>query len=148
MTIIYRLFLFLKQKTAYEMRIRDGSSDVCSYDLGLPPADRAAHQRGGHHRPPEAEGRGGAPGDPLGGNAPAAQPGQTRCHPPEAADPAAYNLVCLAMQEPQYAVHAIWTLMVRVAEAQVPCLSIMNMPQLTYLKSIPGLEEAKLNGAH
>src|SRR3546814_9230531 len=33
------IFLF-KQKTAYEMRIRDWSSDVCSSDLaGLVPAD-------------------------------------------------------------------------------------------------------------
>src|SRR3546814_6952069 len=28
-------FLFFKQKTAYEMRISDWSSDVCSSDLGL-----------------------------------------------------------------------------------------------------------------
>src|SRR3546814_705759 len=48
------------------------------------------------------------------------------------------------MQEPQYAVHAIWTLMVRVAEAQVPCMSIMNMPPLPYLKRIPGLDAGKL----
>src|SRR3546814_12568435 len=30
------LILFFKQKTAYEMRISDGSSDVCSSDLGDP----------------------------------------------------------------------------------------------------------------
>src|SRR3546814_6317134 len=30
------LFLFFKQKTAYEMRISDWSSDVCSSDLGGP----------------------------------------------------------------------------------------------------------------
>src|SRR3546814_11681654 len=29
-----RLFFFFKQKTAYEMRISDWSSDVCSSDLG------------------------------------------------------------------------------------------------------------------
>src|SRR3546814_10623415 len=29
-------FFFFKQKTAYEMRISDWSSDVCSSDLGLP----------------------------------------------------------------------------------------------------------------
>src|SRR3546814_4014928 len=29
------LFFFFKQKTAYEMRIRDWSSDVCSSDLEL-----------------------------------------------------------------------------------------------------------------
>src|SRR3546814_9665041 len=31
---VYRLFFFFKQKTAYEMRISDWSSDVCSSDLG------------------------------------------------------------------------------------------------------------------
>src|SRR3546814_5979953 len=31
-------FFFFKQKTAYEMRISDWSSDVCSSDLGLLPA--------------------------------------------------------------------------------------------------------------
>src|SRR3546814_15123423 len=30
------MFFFFKQKTAYEMRISDWSSDVCSSDLGLP----------------------------------------------------------------------------------------------------------------
>src|SRR3546814_2025263 len=32
------VFFFFKQKTAYEMRISDWSSDVCSSDLGAPPA--------------------------------------------------------------------------------------------------------------
>src|SRR3546814_15149967 len=40
------------------------------------------------------------------------------------------------------------SLMVRVAEAQVPCLSIMNMPPLPYLKRIPGLDAAKLDGCY
>src|SRR3546814_10960820 len=31
---------FFKQKTAYEMRISDWSSDVCSSDLGYPPPKR------------------------------------------------------------------------------------------------------------
>src|SRR3546814_18642959 len=35
------LFFFFKQKTAYEMRISDWSSDVCSSDL--PPEDRIGH---------------------------------------------------------------------------------------------------------
>src|SRR3546814_1329194 len=30
---LFVMFIFLKQKTAYEMRIRDWSSDVCSSDL-------------------------------------------------------------------------------------------------------------------
>src|SRR3546814_1841141 len=32
---IIELFFFFKQKTAYEMRISDWSSDVCSSDLAL-----------------------------------------------------------------------------------------------------------------
>src|SRR3546814_3130654 len=35
-------FFFFKQKTAYEMRISDWSSDVCSSDLTLP-ADMTVH---------------------------------------------------------------------------------------------------------
>src|SRR3546814_5877675 len=31
--LLYVLFFFFKQKTAYEMRISDWSSDVCSSDL-------------------------------------------------------------------------------------------------------------------
>src|SRR3546814_6107685 len=44
-------FFFFKQKTAYEMRISDWSSDVCSSDLSQE-RDRD-HQRGrGRHRKP------------------------------------------------------------------------------------------------
>src|SRR3546814_12470067 len=35
--IFWFCFFFFKQKTAYEMRISDWSSDVCSSDLELPP---------------------------------------------------------------------------------------------------------------
>src|SRR3546814_2251235 len=34
--VIFVIFFFFKQKTAYEMRISDWSSDVCSSDLVLP----------------------------------------------------------------------------------------------------------------
>src|SRR3546814_4729959 len=37
------VFFFFKQKTAYEMRISDWSSDVCSSDLV--PCDAADHRR-------------------------------------------------------------------------------------------------------
>ena len=59
-----------------------------------------------------------------------------------------YDLVGLAMQEPQYANHAIQVLMIRIAEARLPCLSIMNMPPLPYLKRIPALAEADLDEAY
>src|SRR3546814_2402014 len=42
------IFVFFKQKTAYEMRISDWSSDVCSSDLAL----RHVHTRDG--QPSEA----------------------------------------------------------------------------------------------
>src|SRR3546814_3096259 len=49
-------FLFFKQKTAYEMRISDWSSDVCSSDLGGRLAAhgvaRAARQQVGQRRDP------------------------------------------------------------------------------------------------
>src|SRR3546814_7171775 len=41
--LIVIMFFFFKQKTAYEMRISDWSSDVCSSDLsGRSPAETAA----------------------------------------------------------------------------------------------------------
>jgi hypothetical protein len=55
-------------------------------------------------------------------------------------DPADFDLVALAMQEPQYRSPGVRELMARVAKARVPCMSIMNMPPLTYLKRIPGLD--------
>src|SRR3546814_20066531 len=43
MVVFVALFFLFKQKTAYEMRISDWSSDVCSSDLHLAAAaDRAA----------------------------------------------------------------------------------------------------------
>ncbi|WP_420346882.1 ketopantoate reductase family protein [Pelagibius sp.] len=75
-------------------------------------------------------------------------PGRLDAKAPEEVDPAVYDLVALAMQEPQYSAHAIWTLMVRIAEAHVPCLSIMNMPPLPYLKRIPGLDAVQLQASY
>src|SRR3546814_9144241 len=39
-------FFFFKQKTAYEMRISDWSSDVCSSDLSSPKRGAVAWHRG------------------------------------------------------------------------------------------------------
>ena len=74
-------------------------------------------------------------------------PGKLDARTPEEVDPRAYDLVGLAMQEPQYGAQAIWALMGRIAEARVPCLSIMNMPPLPYLRRIPGLDTMLLEGA-
>jgi hypothetical protein len=59
-----------------------------------------------------------------------------------------YDLVGLAMQEPQYTNHTLRVLMIRIAEANLPCLSIMNMPPLPYLKRIPALAEMDLEEAY
>jgi hypothetical protein len=50
-----------------------------------------------------------------------------------------YDLVVLAMQEPQYRSPGVRELLEAVANSRVPCMSIMNMPPLPYLKRIPGL---------
>ncbi len=42
----------------------------------------------------------------------------------------------------------IRVLMIKIAAAKLPCLSIMNMPPLPYLKRIPGLADMKLEEAH
>src|SRR3546814_1149292 len=46
------VFFFFKQKTAYEMRISDWSSDVCSSDLSRPDPAADAHRE--IHREPRS----------------------------------------------------------------------------------------------
>src|SRR5438309_11155720 len=53
--------------------------------------------------------------------------------------PSDFDLVALAMQEPQYRSPGVRELLDAVARSRVPCMSIMNMPPLPYLKRIPGL---------
>ncbi len=67
-------------------------------------------------------------------------PGKLSAGGPESADPADYDLIVLAMQEPQYRSAGVRELLDRVAKSRVPCMSIMNMPPLPYLKRIPGLD--------
>jgi hypothetical protein len=75
-------------------------------------------------------------------------PGTLDATSPADVDLSRYDLVCLAMQEPQYTNHTIRVLMVKIAEAKLPCLSIMNMPPLPYLKRIPALAEIELEDAY
>lgn len=76
------------------------------------------------------------------------QPGHVDAKTPEAVDPSAYSLVVLAMQEPQYLSHSIRTLLIRIAEARVPCLSLMNMPPLPYLKRFSAIDPAVVARAY
>ncbi len=59
---------------------------------------------------------------------------------PVSVDVGRFDLVALAMQEPQYRLDEIRSLLERIADARIPCMSIMNMPPLPYLKRIPGLD--------
>ncbi len=74
-------------------------------------------------------------------------PGSVKAVTTDDVDPADYDMVCLAMQEPQYGSQNVSALMRRIAAARVPCLSIMNMPPLPYLKRLPGLDHKALESA-
>jgi hypothetical protein len=75
-------------------------------------------------------------------------PGTLDATLPADVDLSRYDLVGLARQEPQYTNHTIRVLMIKIAEAKLPCLSIMNMPPLPYLKRIPALAEMDLEDAY
>ncbi len=75
-------------------------------------------------------------------------PGKLDAVVPQDVDVSRYDLVGLAMQEPQYTNHTIRVLMVKIAAAKLPCLSIMNMPPLPYLKRIPALAGMDLEEAY
>src|SRR5947209_7595436 len=62
--------------------------------------------------------------------------------------PEDYDLVGLAMQEPQYRSPGVRELLDAVAKSRVPCMSIMNMPPLPYVKRIPGLNHDALKPAY
>ena len=66
-------------------------------------------------------------------------PGKLSASLPAEVRPADYDLVALAMQEPQYRSPGVRELLEAVAKARVPCMSIMNMPPLPYLARIPGV---------
>src|SRR3954463_7056744 len=75
-------------------------------------------------------------------------PGKLDATTPAEVDLSRYDLVGLAMQEPQYTNHTIRVLMIKIAAAKLPCLSIMNMPPLPYLKRIPALADMDLEESY
>ncbi len=66
-------------------------------------------------------------------------PGKLSASGTQGVNPADYDLVTLAMQEPQYRSPGVRELLDAVAKSRVPCMSIMNMPPLPYLARIPGV---------
>lgn len=75
-------------------------------------------------------------------------PGRLHAAAPAEIDPQAFDLVVLGMQEAQYGAPGVRELMRRIARSRKPCLAIMNMPPLPYLRRIPGLDTRALEGCY
>jgi hypothetical protein len=67
---------------------------------------------------------------------------------PEDVDPGKFDLIVLGMQEAQYGAAGVRESMGRIARSHKPCLAIMNMPPLPYLKRIPGLSTDALEACY
>ena len=75
-------------------------------------------------------------------------PGKVTAGPATGVNPKDYDLIGLAMQEPQYRSPGVHELLDAVGKLRVPCMSIMNMPPLPYVKRIPGLDYEALKPAY
>src|SRR5579863_9391465 len=75
-------------------------------------------------------------------------PGKVTAGPATGVDPSKYDLVGLCMQEPQYRADGVRELLNAVGKSGVPCMSIMNMPPLAYIRRIPGLDYKALEPAY
>jgi len=75
-------------------------------------------------------------------------PGKVTAGGAAGVNPKDYDLIGLAMQEPQYRSPGVRELLDAVAKSRVPCMSIMNMPPLPYVKRIPGLDYEALKPAY
>ncbi len=75
-------------------------------------------------------------------------PGKLSAAGPDGVNPRDFDLVTLAMQEPQYRSAGVRELLDAVATSRVPCMSIMNMPPLPYLARIPGVDARKCAGSY
>ncbi|MCK5778366.1 MAG: hypothetical protein KAH11_06215 [Rhodospirillales bacterium] len=67
-------------------------------------------------------------------------PGKVKAAGPGDVDPKDFDLIALAMQEPQYRSDGVRQLLAKVAASGKPCMSIMNMPPLPYMLRLPGIE--------
>ncbi len=75
-------------------------------------------------------------------------PGKVTAGPAAGVNPKDYDLVGLCMQEPQYRSAGVRELLDAVAKSRVPCMSIMNMPPLPYIRRIRGLDHEALKPAY
>src|SRR5437016_6215594 len=75
-------------------------------------------------------------------------PGALSASTPDDVEPGEFDLIVLGMQEAQYGSKGVRELMGRVARSRKPCLAIMNMPPLPYLKRIPRLSTQTLEACY
>ena len=75
-------------------------------------------------------------------------PGKVTASSAADVDPRDYDLIGLAMQEPQYGSAGVRELLQATAASGVPCMSIMNMPPLPYMRRIPTLDATALQPAY
>src|SRR6185436_13700778 len=75
-------------------------------------------------------------------------PGALSAATPQEVDPDQFDLIVLGMQEAQYGATGVRDLMGRVAQSRKPCLAIMNMPPLPYLRRIPEVSTEMLEGCY
>lgn len=75
-------------------------------------------------------------------------PGTIKAAGPGDVDPKDFDLIGLAMQEPQYRSPGVRELLESVATSGVPVMSIMNMPPLPYLKRIPDIAAVDIDACY
>jgi hypothetical protein len=75
-------------------------------------------------------------------------PGKLTAVTPDEVDPGKFDLIVLGMQEAQYGSAGVRAAMERIGRSRKPCLAIMNMPPLPYLKRIPGLATESLEACY
>jgi hypothetical protein len=75
-------------------------------------------------------------------------PGVLSAGTPDQIQPEAFDLAVLGMQESQYGEDGVRELMQRIARVRIPCLAIMNMPPLPYLRRLPRVEPDLLRDSY
>lgn len=75
--------------------------------------------------------------------------GEIKASEPSNVQVSEYDLVVLAMQEPQYSSSSdVRKLTETVAAAKIPCMAIMNMPPLPYIKRLPGIDASSVKSCY
>jgi hypothetical protein len=75
-------------------------------------------------------------------------PGEVSAAGANEVDPHEYDLIGLAMQEPQYGSPGVRELLDAIANSHVPCMSIMNMPPLAYMRRISAVNSELIKLAY